>query len=445
MGAGASTSPRPNPTRRFNFLGHVLSSLEHETWQQLTGYDAISTVRGIQSALAGGASLLNPLKNQSTDTTASMFGAFGFGATAPSPFAIDVRTIYNTVPVTWSHPTTDSSQSFDVIERVPASLTDPRRGGLTYSNNFLDGTGGIGCFYSLANQLQSLLAQNGGSAQLNAGMLCLSPYAQGTTISQAIALNQSDYALFQSAYIGQSYFNFLDENQGFSPTAMAYRTSSSLAANAQRTADVEALRDNLDLQTFSQAWLEYVIPSLRSAVPNSQYFEVDIRKVHDGASGNLTSATFEILNEGVAAGGGYVDGTTALVPSQAITGTSLITPTFNNATFTDQNTVSETNNNTVKTPSTADPVSTVTGNNYHDETDFVIKGRGLNYAFTPHLQLSAVLDQPQWPPGLWLDALLCHDVAVERLRHLPELRTRHRSGPSARERQWQDLLDHLYR
>ena len=69
--------------------------------------------------------------------------------------------------------------------------------------------------------------------------------------------------------------------------------------------------------------------------------------------------------------------------SISITGASNTVPLFNNATLTDQNTIGESNNNTIKTPSTADPVSTVTGNNYHDETDFTIKGRaGLNYAFT---------------------------------------------------------------
>ena len=36
----------------------------------------------------------------------------------------------------------------------------------------------------------------------------------------------------------------------------------------------------------------------------------------------------------------------------------------------------------MKTPSTADPISTVTGNMYMDETDFAIKGRGLHFAFT---------------------------------------------------------------
>ncbi|HKT73408.1 MAG TPA: RHS repeat-associated core domain-containing protein [Steroidobacteraceae bacterium] len=372
--------PAAESDAQFTFLGHILSSLEHETWQELTGYDAISTVRGIQTALAGGATLVNPLKNQSTDTAASMFATFGFGTSAPSPFAIDVRSLYGTTPVTWTHPTTDSTQTFDVVERIPSSVSDSRRPRLTYANNFLDSN--LSCFITVANQLQALLNSNGPNAQLNAGTLCISSFPAGTTVQQAINLNQSDYATYQSVNVGQAYFDFLDESKGFSPSAMAYRTLSGLPANAQRTVDILSLRDNLYLQTFSQAWLEYVIPSLRSAVPNSQYFEVDIRKVHDGATGNLTSATYEILNEGTSAGGGYVDGTTALVPSQAITGTSLITPTFNNATFTDQNTVAETNNNVVKTPSTADPVSTVTGNNYHDETDFTIKGRGISYAFT---------------------------------------------------------------
>ncbi|MET3109356.1 RHS repeat-associated protein [Oxalobacteraceae bacterium GrIS 2.11] len=84
--------------------------------------------------------------------------------------------------------------------------------------------------------------------------------------------------------------------------------------------------------------------------------------------------------------GGYVPPKgTLLVQATSISlaGTSNVTPTFNNATLTNQNNIAEVNNNPIKTPSTTDPVSTVTGNNYHDETDFTIKGRaGLNYAFT---------------------------------------------------------------
>jgi RHS repeat-associated protein len=94
-----------------------------------------------------------------------------------------------------------------------------------------------------------------------------------------------------------------------------------------------------------------------------------------------------VLSPLSARAGGYVpDGGTQLKQASSIqisSSAGSVVPTFNNATLTDQNTIGETNNNVVKTPHTADPVSTVTGNNFHDETDFVIKGRaGLNYAFT---------------------------------------------------------------
>ena len=74
---------------------------------------------------------------------------------------------------------------------------------------------------------------------------------------------------------------------------------------------------------------------------------------YDTASGNLVAASFSILNASIAAGGGYVDGSTVLLPSKAILGTSSTTPTYNNATLTDKNTIAETNNDRLKTPSTA--------------------------------------------------------------------------------------------
>ncbi|MGD0960061.1 MAG: DUF6531 domain-containing protein, partial [Methylomonas sp.] len=93
--------------------------------------------------------------------------------------------------------------------------------------------------------------------------------------------------------------------------------------------------------------------------------------------------------------GGYVDGTDPIDPASFIAATSPgasivpdpatanILPTFNNDQFTNLLTVGSVNNDPIVTPSTDDPVSTVTGNNYHDETDFQIHGRnGLNYVFT---------------------------------------------------------------
>jgi RHS repeat-associated protein len=43
----------------FKLIGHHMSALEHEVWQELTGFDAISTMRGIQLAVAEGASVLD--------------------------------------------------------------------------------------------------------------------------------------------------------------------------------------------------------------------------------------------------------------------------------------------------------------------------------------------------------------------------------------------------
>ena len=82
--------------------------------------------------------------------------------------------------------------------------------------------------------------------------------------------------------------------------------------------------------------------------------------------------------------GGYVDGSTLLDAATAInTGTVSVTPTFNNDQLNNKVLVATVNNDQIKTPSTADPVSTVSGNNYHDETDFQIRGRNdLNYTFT---------------------------------------------------------------
>ncbi len=89
--------------------------------------------------------------------------------------------------------------------------------------------------------------------------------------------------------------------------------------------------------------------------------------------------------------GGYVDGSTVLSPAKAINlqnagvsgATTSVAPTFNNDQFNDKVLVGAVNNDPIRTPSTADPVSTISGNNYHDETDFVIRGRnGLNTVFT---------------------------------------------------------------
>lgn len=98
----------------------------------------------------------------------------------------------------------------------------------------------------------------------------------------------------------------------------------------------------------------------------------------------LSTLCFTVMMD-YASAGGWVNGSQPLSQATAIsTGSTVnVTPTFNNAQFTDKILVSGVNNNPITTPSTADPVSTITGNNYHDELDFQIRGRnGLNYVFS---------------------------------------------------------------
>lgn len=98
----------------------------------------------------------------------------------------------------------------------------------------------------------------------------------------------------------------------------------------------------------------------------------------------LMLASFTFTSAVPALAGGYVDGVVVLDPAKSInTGGVSVLPTFNNDQFNDRVLVGAVHNDPVRTPSTADPISTVSGNNYHDETDFVIRGRnGLNMVLT---------------------------------------------------------------
>lgn len=280
--------------RQFEFLGHITSSLEHETWQELTGYDAVSTVRGIQMALGNGSSLVSVKRNASTNTVPAFISSVGFGAAAQAPFAIVQRDVYGTRPTTWSHTTTSATDGFDVLKKTPTSSSDTRLATLSYYNDYSHVN--IGCFDDTENQLNSLRATYGGGQTLNAGSACGVSWSAGTTIDQAIAKMQTGY----NSYRGGSYagfFNYLDVLQGFTSTDFAYRNKA-VAASAYSTGSVAAIRNDLQLRDVSQSWVEYTLPS--TLVTGATYrFEVDIRKSYITATGRLSSLSFEILNRGL--------------------------------------------------------------------------------------------------------------------------------------------------
>jgi len=287
--------------RQFEFLGHIVSSLEHESWQELTGYDAVSTVRGIQMALGNGASLINVKRDAGTNTVPSFISSMGFGASAQSPFAIAQRDIYGTRPTTWSHPTYTMAEGFDVLKKTPTSSSDTRLGTLSYYNDYWHSN--IGCFDDIENQLNSLRATHGGGARLNAATVCGVSWASGTTIDQAIALMQTGYNNYRGGS-NAAFFNYLDVLQGFVSSDFAYR-SKAVAANAYSTSFVAGIRNDLLLRDVSQSWVEYTLPS--TLVTGATWrFEVNIRKGYATSGNRLSSLSFEIANRSLTAGGGYV-------------------------------------------------------------------------------------------------------------------------------------------
>lgn len=281
--------------RQFEFLVHIGSSLEHEVWQELTGYDAVSTVRGIQMALAGGATLLNPKKNSTEDTLPGLYSTFGFNSTAPNGFTYTPLTIYSTEPTTWTHAT--SGSAFEtMLSTINASAIGTRPAEFrtyTYSD-----TSGLyawsNCVDYWEGQLQEFYNANG---NVSIAPITLCEQTFSGPVSTVISQFQSYWLdTIIPSYIGQSHFDYFDRNKGFTTTGRVYR-SYPLAKNAYPAATIADIRNNLYIQVLNDSWIEYLMPSTLVTGPNN-YFEVYIRKDHDASTGGLFNMTFKIINHG---------------------------------------------------------------------------------------------------------------------------------------------------
>lgn len=294
-----NASPLAFSNKQFELAVHGFSSLEHEVWQRLTGYDAISTVRGFQMARANGATMLNPKNNPSTNSVSGFISAMGFGNTAPAPFLLKTRSIFNTTPNSWAHSSVSGEDGFDLLKKSPAGISDPQRASFAYWNDAWDEI--VACYDDVENTLNSLKATYGGGAKLTGGSLCYDPVLGAvtqipaqTTIDQAINALQQGYANLRATY---SYrFNLLDGSQGFSLNNFGMRNTS-FADNLYTTESVEGFRDDMLLRDTAQGWVEYVMPS--TLATGCQYrFEVSIRKYYSTASASLDQLTFSIANRG---------------------------------------------------------------------------------------------------------------------------------------------------
>ena len=286
----ANEASANHSNRQFEFVGHLVSSLEHEIWQELTGYDAVSTVRGIQMALANGATLLNPKKNSTTDTLPSFYNGVGFTASVPAGFSYVPYTVFATAPATWAHATSGSAfeafqASIDIS--TPALRLDTRR--YTYSPT----NGLYGRTKCVADQVALLNSYPNGPYTVTT---CSGATFYGSK-ADALSFIGSDWSnTVIPNLIGQGTFDYFDRNKGFVPASNVYRAHPA-AFDAQDIESILGIRDDLSYRDLSQAWIEYLIPSKLTTTPFNS-FSVSIRKGYGTASGRLISMSMSITNFG---------------------------------------------------------------------------------------------------------------------------------------------------
>lgn len=389
----------------FKLLGLIASSLEHEVWQELTNFDAISTVKGLQLARKANNTIVSIVKNNSTNTlNTTAYTALGFkvdDTTAPTGFTKRERTQFSTQPVTWTVPVDAKWHDMFIMKKtVSSSDSATRKKYKFFSNidNSASAEGWLKCVDDVRTALQSGIdAGQGNYIVPQNWSWCDTSYpAQGHTVTVAMNTDLPYYyantvvPAINTLYLGETdyfqYFNKLattgNGNQGFVPANYVYRLTcfDSPCRDVNAPADYITdgfmlnLRDELYLNSTNK-WYEYTLPSRLISTPQG-LFNVYIKHERDITTGDFDVSTYAISNTSFSGGGGYVTGTAPLTQYGADSGY------YDNSYFSNKVMNGLSNNNTVMTPSTADPVSTTTGNMYHDETDFTINGKGVDITFT---------------------------------------------------------------
>jgi len=285
--------------RQFEFLGHITSSLEHEIWQELTGYDAVSTVRGIQMALAKKeVELLNPKykgDTADTDTLPSLYPKFGFTPSAPSGFTKTFFNIFSTSPAIWSHAV--EGKSFDTfLASIRSSTPTDQKNIVEYTYNGVN-SGIYGWVKCVSDNIYVINQYS--DTDLIDGNTC------GRTVSYRGAKKIFILGLIETEWlntiipydIGQEYFDYFDTKKpGFSTASKVYQ-SDPPEKGEYDALFMASIRSDIYDRDIKNSWVEYWLPSRLVAGPNN-FFAVDIRKQYETSTGRLTSMSFEILNRG---------------------------------------------------------------------------------------------------------------------------------------------------
>ena len=363
--------------KTIELVGASISSLEHEIWEVLTGFEGLSTMNGIQKALQAGHTL-QTLTNAQSLNTWNAYLAFGFRDVWSPPPGVTAQYWQLFGHWYWSFlRSSGGPPALDVIsayvnQATPNSRRIPRLG-IPLAQS---GVGGqVLSFHDVfriwydAQQAIYQQYQTTGSVSFSCGGYTY------TNLSAALLL--AEYCFYNdmvSRYgdLGVDYLDYFDETTGFLNGPPLLRRNPRASLDDHSTQFVANRRDDVYLGPAAFRRI-LQIPSRKTA-PTGYRFQVYIDKLVEVSTNWTVALNYIITNDALGAGGGWVSGTAPLRLSD--------TSVFNNTLLTDRNLISTTNNDRWRAPSTADPISTVTGNMYHDATDVRIRGRGLDYTFT---------------------------------------------------------------
>lgn len=384
-GSWEADKPETFSNDTFKFLGHITSALEHEVWQELTGYDAISTMRGIQFSLSQGSSLLKLFDNHAGDTLGTGLISIGASHSPPSGFTFKEYALFGRRYGIWDYDGANLQRDYvHIFDQNPAA--NGRNWGLDALS-----ARAINQNLSDFDESENFVLSRPSTAYWNNLEYCGETYPE---IFRNELLGKIEECL--GRYINndparKKFFSDFDLNSGFKPNEMFYL--SGRPSQAQYSfGTLSEIRNSIYGMSARNGWADFVLPS--KPVSNPLYlFEVYIKNTYN-IGGDLIHSSYGIKNESyrISAGGGYVplqdepvkpaDSTEGIKRDPNNGSLDFTGVTFNNEAFTDKNLIAISNNDVIRTPSTVDPVSTVTGNMYHDETDLVIPGKGMPYAFT---------------------------------------------------------------
>ena len=394
----------------FKLQLHALSALEHEVLQELTGVEALSTVKGIQRALGDGGTLVRLGDVPTPTPIATALTAWGFGSTLPAAFrAVELDFLGHKL---WLPRTAGRGTAVKRLEIMPGTVTTTssavrRRPWKLFLD--LRGLGEIEwdftAFRNVSRAYQDVISHR---ERRTGGVFATSapnPLARhGISLPQCRLITgqvssptgpHSDAQLkaaqanlpvcfraFLAHPVGKplrEYMATFDRNAGFNPADYRYR-----AFDPTRHLNIDILTTIRDEVVFgldvdgdgrldTGAKVEYYVPS---RVVDAELLDLAVWIRHTRGARQLRGL-YAIQR----AGGGYQaddEPIVRLIARGEAEEFGYALPSYTVKTIHGLN-----NNDRGRTIASKDPIATATGNVFHDETDLQIRGRGrLSYQLT---------------------------------------------------------------